>query len=123
LFAADTLVRRGTLAEEPIANVVTAHFPAMGRDMDVPLTRATAAALRNAGMAFVVRYLSLGAAEAGDLSSAEVTTILGAGLVLMAVQPAREPNWMPSAELGSATERRPSPTQGMRSSSGPHHRV
>jgi hypothetical protein len=88
-----------------MAAVVAATFPALGFDTDTQLTAVTAAGLRAAGMTFAIRYLSIGAAEAGDLTPGEVGAILGAGLALMAVQHVRYPNWMPSAVLGATDGR------------------
>jgi hypothetical protein len=84
-----------------MARVASAVFPALGFDTEHRLTKATAAALRNSGMTFAVRYLSLGEPEAGDLVAEEVAAVLGAGLALMAVQHVRGANWMPSAHLGT----------------------
>ncbi len=84
-----------------MARTVTASFPAMGFDADTQLTAAMAAALREAGMTFAVRYLSIEAQSSGDLSTDEVGIILNAGLALMPVQHVRFANWMPSAALGT----------------------
>jgi hypothetical protein len=84
-----------------MARVVTAVFPALGFDTESRLTKATAVALRQGGMTFALRYLSIAEPEAGDLAADEVGTVLGAGLGLMAVQHVRAANWMPSAHLGT----------------------
>jgi hypothetical protein len=58
-----------------------------GCDTDTILTGASAASLKAAGINFVMRYISLqAAAQAGDLSTTEVASILGAGLALGIVQ-------------------------------------
>ena len=45
---------------------------------------------------------SIGTEVDTDLSSGELQSILDTGLALMPVQHVRNPNWMPSAQLGSA---------------------
>jgi hypothetical protein len=81
--------------------IQTAAFPAFGFDADTPLTAANAAAFAAGGFTFALRYLSLGAQAAPDLTGDEMAFIVGAGLALMPVQHVRYPNWMPSAELGT----------------------
>jgi hypothetical protein len=82
--------------------VEPAKAGARGFDANTPLTKAKAAALKQAGFAFAVRYLSRKAKPpAGDLTRAEVTAILDAGLALMAVQHVAAPGWTPSAALGA----------------------
>lgn len=75
---------------------------AKGIDANTPITKAKAAALKQAGFAFAVRYLSRKATPpAGDLSKVEVSAILDAGLALMAVQHVAPPGWTPSPALGT----------------------
>jgi hypothetical protein len=82
--------------------VEPAKAGARGFDANTPLTKAKAAALKQAGFAFAVRYLSRKAKPpAGDLTKTEVTAILDAGLALMAVQHVAAPGWTPSATLGT----------------------
>lgn len=82
--------------------VASAKLGARGIDTDTKLTSASAAALRQAGIDFVIRYVSLGSPDAvGDLSPSEAQAIVGAGLALMVVQHVRNPGWSPSASLGS----------------------
>ena len=73
---------------------------AIGFDTDTPLDATTAAGFVAAGYHFVCRYVSRDAPEPGDLTSTEVGIILAAGLALMVVQHAPEPDWTPSAALG-----------------------
>ncbi len=73
-----------------------------GIDTDTRLTASTAAAFAAEGFQFVVRYLTRNASEADkDLSTAEATAILQAGLALMAVQHVAPQGWVPSAALGA----------------------
>lgn len=66
------------------------------------VSSSTAQAFASSGYSFCVRYLSRGTQQAsGDLSAAEATTILNAGLALMAVQHVRTPGWVPSASMGA----------------------
>ncbi len=77
---------------------------ARGFDTDAPLTAETAAAFVARGFQFAMRYLARDAAESaapGDLSAAEATLILQAGLALMPVQHVAAAGWVPDAELGS----------------------
>jgi hypothetical protein len=81
--------------------IQSALVGALGADTDTTLTAASAAALKRAGLEFVVRYISLGSESPGDLSVAETKAILSSGLALMAVQHVREPGWLPSQALGA----------------------
>lgn len=82
--------------------VEPAQAGAKGFDANTPITRAKAAALKAAGFAFAVRYLSRKAKPpAGDLTKSEVAAILDSGLALMAVQHVAAPGWTPSAALGA----------------------
>jgi hypothetical protein len=83
-------------------NIVRAPDGSVGVDCVTILTPHSAAALKAAGAAFVVRYL-------GSLSIVERDAILGAGLGLMLVTFSRAPGWpsangpiFPSAELGAS---------------------
>lgn len=81
--------------------VEPAKAGAKGFDANTPITKAKAAALRQAGFAFAVRYLSRKAKPpAGDLTKAEMAAILDSGLALMAVQHVAAPGWLPSGALG-----------------------
>ena len=81
--------------------VEPAQAGAQGFDANTPISRARALALKQAGFAFAVRYLSRKATPpAGDLTRAEVAAILESGLALMAVQHVAAPGWTPSAVLG-----------------------
>jgi len=73
-----------------------------GFDTDTVLTPSTAAALFAAGFRFCVRYVSLGAPSAKDLTISEGGIILQAGLALMAVQHVRGTGWSPSQQSGHA---------------------
>jgi hypothetical protein len=82
--------------------VEPARAGAKGFDANTPITRAKAAALKQAGFAFAVRYLTRKATPpARDLTKAEVKAILESGLALMAVQHVAAPGWRPSAALGT----------------------
>jgi hypothetical protein len=75
---------------------------AQGFDSDTTIDQPAAAALKEAGFAFAIRYLSRLTPQApGDLSYVEAQTILNAGLALMAVQHVSRPGWAPSAALGA----------------------
>lgn len=74
-----------------------------GFDTDSALDAATAMALKANGFGFAVRYLSRTTPEnPSDLTAAEATLILAAGLALMAVQHCPRPGWAPSATLGQS---------------------
>jgi hypothetical protein len=82
--------------------VEPAKAGAQGFDANTPLSRAKAAALKQAGFDFAVRYLTRKATPpAGDLTKAEVRAILESGLALMAVQHVAAAGWAPSAALGT----------------------
>lgn len=72
-----------------------------GFDTDTPLTAAAAQAYFERGYRFCLRYISLGAEQAGDLSSQELAAILASGLAFMPVQHVERVGWQPSAALGS----------------------
>jgi Domain of unknown function (DUF1906) len=74
----------------------------IGLDTDTIITPAVAAGLFASGFRFSVRYLSRTQPQsATDLSPAEATNILGAGLGLMAVQHCDRQGWSPTAALGN----------------------
>jgi hypothetical protein len=74
-----------------------------GCDTDTVLDEAGAQALAASGFRFVVRYLSRTTPEhTSDLTSGEVDIILGAGLLLGAVQHVSRAGWSPNAALGAA---------------------
>ena len=75
---------------------------AQGFDTAAPLSASTCAALVDAGMQFVIRYVSRLEPESRDLSRVELQTILDAGLALMVAQHVRKPGWTPSVALGAA---------------------
>jgi len=82
--------------------VTRAPAGAQGFDTDTVVDAHQAQQLRAAGFAFCLRYLSLAEGESsGDLTPAEATRILHAGLALMAVQHVRRRGWVPTAELGT----------------------
>lgn len=83
-------------------NVQAAPAGAQGFDCDSVVSLSTAQAFRNEGYVFCVRYLSLATSQgSGDLSPAEASNILQAGLALMAVQHVASEDWVPSAALGT----------------------
>ena len=73
----------------------TAFVRALGVDTIATLSSTNAAAFKNSGYSFVVRYL-------GSLSSAELDNILNSGLALMPVSYSRAGGWVPSAALGTS---------------------
>jgi hypothetical protein len=83
----------GTVAKAPAG--------ALGFDVDEPLDAAQCAAMLDSGYVFCLRYVSLGPEQYGDLSTAEATTILSAGLALMPVQHFVGDGWSPSGALGT----------------------
>jgi hypothetical protein len=75
----------------------------IGFDTDTILTSTIAAQLFASGFGFALRYLSRTQPQsAADLSQAEATNILGAGLGLMVVQHCDRQGWSPTAALGNA---------------------
>ncbi len=83
--------------------VAAAPDQAIGVDLDTVLTGASAATFAEAGFRFAIRYLPrAGASSSGDLTAAEATTILNAGLALMAVQHVAAEGWTPSGPLGAS---------------------
>jgi len=71
-----------------------------GFDANVTLSASTAAAFRAAGYRFCVRYVGRTQMASHDLTAAEATTILEAGLALMVVQHVLNPGWSPTQSLG-----------------------
>ncbi len=73
-----------------------------GFDTNTVLTAQKAAAFKEAGYSFCLRYLSRGnGQQSGDLTYAEAEAILDAGLALGAVQHVMSAGWSPTAQLGS----------------------
>jgi Domain of unknown function (DUF1906) len=87
----------------PLLGIVAgATSGAQGFDTDTIVTAAAAQQLRSAGFSFCLRYLSRALGQSsGDLTQAEATRILDAGLALMAVQHVSRRGWVPTAELGT----------------------
>jgi hypothetical protein len=82
--------------------VEPAKAGAHGFDTNVSLTKASATALKQAGFAFAIRYLTRKATPPpGDLTKAEMDAILDAGLALMAVQHVAAEGWTPTEALGT----------------------
>ena len=81
-------------------SVETAVPSLPGFDSDTIITAFAAQQFFNRGFKFCVRYLSLGAQAARDLSTQEATSILDSGLALMPVQHVRNPGWSPTAAVG-----------------------
>jgi hypothetical protein len=83
-------------------SVKSAPVGAHGFDTDTKLSAASARNLRQAGFVFCIRYVSRADSEASsDLTTAEATAILNAGLALMPVQHVAKSGWIPSADLGT----------------------
>jgi hypothetical protein len=72
-----------------------------GFDTAAVVTPAVALRMKQAGYQFVMRYIRRDPAHAYDLTIAEATGILDAGLGLMLVQHVAPDNWHPTAVLGS----------------------
>jgi len=74
-----------------------------GFDSDTVITASVAQLFANQNYAFCVRYLSRGPVQAArDLSTAEASAILNAGLALMAVQHVRPEGWSPTGAVGQS---------------------
>jgi hypothetical protein len=73
-----------------------------GFDTVATISSALATQFKNSGYSFCARYLSLGNGQnPGDLTNAEATTILNAGLALIPVQHVNAYGWIPTATLGT----------------------
>ncbi len=73
----------------------------LGFDANRIVTAANARDLYCKHYRFAIRYIRRHEAHDYDLTSAEVKTILGAGLGLMVVQHCDNPGWTPTAQLGT----------------------
>lgn len=73
----------------------------LGFDANTVISPDTAQKFVNDGFVFCLRYVSRGTEPPTDLTAAEATDILNAGLALMAVQHVRQPGWTPSQSLGT----------------------
>ena len=83
-------------------SVARAPIGAHGFDTDIKLTAASAGNLQKRGFTFCIRYVSRADSEpSSDLTTAEATAILRAGLALMPVQHVARAGWLPSAALGT----------------------
>jgi hypothetical protein len=74
-----------------------------GFDCNSHLSGQAAAAFRQDGMRFALRYVPRHAgasSAAGDISGSEASGILSAGLGLMIVQHVNDPGWVPTGALG-----------------------
>ena len=71
-------------------------------DTSTKLTAYEAAALYQAGVRSVWRYVFFGPPRAGDLDAAELQLLLAAGLTVMVVQHVRNPGWTATADQGDA---------------------
>lgn len=82
--------------------VVKKAIPGQYFDVDQILTSAEASEFVKAGYLGVVRYIPrTSALAAGNLTAGEMQDILAAGLALSIVQHCPEPNWLPTAGVGS----------------------
>lgn len=82
--------------------VVKQAIPCNGFDVNQQLSISQAAAFKNAGMEFCIRYIPRTAdLIKGNLTATELEWILEAGLSVMVVQHVPLPNWNPTAELGT----------------------
>ncbi|MES2442406.1 MAG: DUF1906 domain-containing protein [Pseudomonadota bacterium] len=80
---------------------------ALAFDCDTVLTSATATAFAEAGFACAIRYVPRNfvvtpTSSQGNLTAAEATDILDAGLAVMAVQHVASAGWVPSQSLGQS---------------------
>ncbi len=71
-----------------------------GFDCTTVLSASVAQQFYQQGYKFCLRYLSRGPEASGDLTEAEATGILNAGLALMPVQHAHPARWVPTQLLG-----------------------
>jgi hypothetical protein len=85
-----------------LPGTVKSAAPALnGFDSDGFISAELASRFKYNGYAFCARYLSLGQGQnPGDLSNAEATGILNAGLALIPVQHVISESWTPNEELG-----------------------
>ena len=84
-------------------NVQQAAAGLSGFDINLVLSASQAQDFKNAGYDFCIRYIPRTAAlAANNLTNAEASGILNAGLALMAVQHVALPGWVPTAALGTA---------------------
>ncbi len=73
-----------------------------GFDTVATISSTLAIQFLNSGYSFCIRYLSLGNGQSSsDLSNAEATNILNAGLALCAVQHVFDAGWVPTQALGA----------------------
>src|SRR5262245_31893445 len=81
---------------------VTSAAPGLhGIDTNTVLDAADCRAIKARGFSFCIRYVARGESlPAGDLSTAEASVILDAGLALMPVQHVARSGWSPSRALG-----------------------
>jgi hypothetical protein len=101
-----TFLKKITMANSStLPGAVKAAAPNLkGFDTAATISASKAAEFVTSGYSFCARYLSLGNGQnPGDLSVAEATGIVNAGLALMAVQHVRAAGWSPSGELGAST--------------------
>lgn len=84
-----------------LAGSVSAAAPgAKGFDANVTITPDVARAFAQAGYQFCIRYVGRTQMATHDLTAAEASDILDAGLALMVVQHVLEPGWEPTGDLG-----------------------
>jgi hypothetical protein len=82
--------------------IVKAGLPGLAFDVDVPLTGAHAADFKAAGYDTCIRYIPrTSALVKGNLTTPEISAILGAGLSLGVVQHTPLPGYQPTAALGA----------------------
>jgi hypothetical protein len=72
-----------------------------GFDANVTISASVAKQFIAAGYQFAVRYVGRTQMASHDLTAQEASTLLEAGLALMAVQHVEAGEWMPSGELGT----------------------
>ena len=87
----------------PLQGTIQKALPGLsGFDLNQPITANEAAAFKEAGHSFCVRYIPrTSALMTGNLSYEEAEVILASGLSLSAVQHVPLPNWMPTGALGA----------------------
>jgi hypothetical protein len=84
-------------------HIFTAHEGIRGFDTNQQISSSAAAAFREHGYRFCLRYVRRGQENDHDLSPEEAQTIIDAGLALMPVQHVEsEKSWVPTPEKGAA---------------------
>jgi len=90
-----------TRTDPLVGNVQSAPTGWQGFDANTVISSNTAAAFRQQGFRFCLRYISRTTPQGkGNLTRTEAQEILDAGLALMPVQHVSAPDWVPTQALG-----------------------